>query len=179
MGIEPTYLAWKASVLPLNYTRISMKFSAQNRNRTSDTRIFSPLLYQLSYLGILLFFNNTNDYTRLSPNCQEFFSVILLLFTRLPANAGFCAKRRKINFSVLHIPASLWITFTSTLAHFLSSDFSTAFPYINAVFTDFSLLSHPVIHTHFFKFSTSSQSFCQYAFCHHSLFFVGSFIIKL
>ena len=25
--------------------------SAQNRNRTSDTRIFSPLLYQLSYLG--------------------------------------------------------------------------------------------------------------------------------
>ena len=26
-------------------------FNAQNRNRTSDTRIFSPLLYQLSYLG--------------------------------------------------------------------------------------------------------------------------------
>ena len=25
--------------------------SAQSRNRTSDTRIFSPLLYQLSYLG--------------------------------------------------------------------------------------------------------------------------------
>ena len=25
MGIEPTYLAWKASVLPLNYTRISLK----------------------------------------------------------------------------------------------------------------------------------------------------------
>ena len=25
--------------------------NAQNRNRTSDTRIFSPLLYQLSYLG--------------------------------------------------------------------------------------------------------------------------------
>ena len=26
--------------------------SAQNRNRTSDTRIFSPLLYHLSYLGM-------------------------------------------------------------------------------------------------------------------------------
>ena len=51
MGIEPTYLAWKASVLPLNYTRKHLR-SAQNRNRTSDTRIFSPLLYQLSYLGI-------------------------------------------------------------------------------------------------------------------------------
>ena len=25
--------------------------NAQNRNRTSDTRIFSPLLYRLSYLG--------------------------------------------------------------------------------------------------------------------------------
>ena len=25
--------------------------SAQSRNRTSDTRIFSPLLYQLSYLS--------------------------------------------------------------------------------------------------------------------------------
>ena len=26
MGIEPTYLAWKASVLPLNYTRIYMRY---------------------------------------------------------------------------------------------------------------------------------------------------------
>ena len=33
--------------------------SAQNRNRTSDTRIFSPLLYQLSYLG-----------PRLNPTCN-------------------------------------------------------------------------------------------------------------
>ena len=24
MGIEPTYLAWKASVLPLNYTRMNI-----------------------------------------------------------------------------------------------------------------------------------------------------------
>ncbi len=31
---------------------MSNKNNAQNRNRTSDTRIFSPLLYQLSYLGI-------------------------------------------------------------------------------------------------------------------------------
>ncbi len=28
-------------------------FGAQNRNRTSDTRIFSPLLYRLSYLGMV------------------------------------------------------------------------------------------------------------------------------
>ena len=25
---------------------------AQRRNRTTDTRIFNPLLYQLSYLGV-------------------------------------------------------------------------------------------------------------------------------
>ena len=31
---------------------LHIQLSAQNRNRTSDTRIFSPLLYQLSYLGI-------------------------------------------------------------------------------------------------------------------------------
>ena len=49
-GIGPSYLAWKASVLPLNYTR--KMGNAQNRNRTSDTWIFSPLLYQLSYLGM-------------------------------------------------------------------------------------------------------------------------------
>jgi hypothetical protein len=28
-------------------------FGAQSRNRTSDTWIFSPLLYRLSYLGLL------------------------------------------------------------------------------------------------------------------------------
>jgi hypothetical protein len=27
MGIEPTHLAWKASVLPLNYTRIDSTWS--------------------------------------------------------------------------------------------------------------------------------------------------------
>ena len=29
-----------------------MIYGAQRRNRTTDTRIFNPLLYQLSYLGI-------------------------------------------------------------------------------------------------------------------------------
>ena len=39
----------------LSYTPLFNYFlckeNAQNRNRTSDTRIFSPLLYRLSYLG--------------------------------------------------------------------------------------------------------------------------------
>ena len=48
-GFEPrtTWLKVKCST---NWANIPY---AQNRNRTSDTRIFSPLLYQLSYLGIL------------------------------------------------------------------------------------------------------------------------------
>ena len=46
-GFEPrtTWLKVKCST---NWANIPY---AQNRNRTSDTRIFSPLLYQLSYLG--------------------------------------------------------------------------------------------------------------------------------
>ena len=28
-------------------------YGAQGQNRTADTRIFSPLLYRLSYLGII------------------------------------------------------------------------------------------------------------------------------
>ena len=44
--IELPSSAWKAEVLPLNYTRIH---GGSGRNRTADTRIFSPLLYRLSY----------------------------------------------------------------------------------------------------------------------------------
>ena len=31
-----------------------IQLNAQRRNRTTDTRIFSPLLYRLSYLGIMV-----------------------------------------------------------------------------------------------------------------------------
>ena len=40
------------SYTPVSSNMLIIKENAQNRNRTSDTRIFSPLLYQLSYLGI-------------------------------------------------------------------------------------------------------------------------------
>ena len=33
------------------YLNVKELSGAQGRNRTSDTRIFSPLLYRLSYLG--------------------------------------------------------------------------------------------------------------------------------
>ena len=43
---------------PQNFTALNSrnqlnKNGGQGRNRTTDTRIFSPLLYQLSYLAML------------------------------------------------------------------------------------------------------------------------------
>ena len=32
-------------------SKLLSRFDGQGRNRTADTRIFSPLLYQLSYLA--------------------------------------------------------------------------------------------------------------------------------
>ena len=38
---------------------------AQGRNRTTDTRIFNPLLYRLSYLGACLLLLVTSERTRI------------------------------------------------------------------------------------------------------------------
>ncbi len=43
MGIEPTCSAWKADILPLNYTRIEK--SEPEGIRTPDPRLRRPLLY--------------------------------------------------------------------------------------------------------------------------------------
>ena len=49
-------------------------YGGQGRNRTADTRIFSPLLYQLSYLatlGALMLPKRTTDLKQPSQNCQR------------------------------------------------------------------------------------------------------------
>ena len=51
MRIELTYAAWKAAVLPLNYTR---ECGVSEGNRTLDPLIKSQLLYHLSYRNIKL-----------------------------------------------------------------------------------------------------------------------------
>jgi hypothetical protein len=43
---------WQGGVLPLNYFRSNTPYGAEAQIRTGDTRIFNPLLYQLSYLGV-------------------------------------------------------------------------------------------------------------------------------
>ena len=57
-GFEPPQDVNPLSVFktdPFSRTWVNLHHSngGSGRNRTSDTRIFSPLLYQLSYLGIL------------------------------------------------------------------------------------------------------------------------------
>jgi hypothetical protein len=47
---NPRHSPWQGDALPLSHSRMYF-FGAQGRNRTTDTRIFSPLLYLLSYLG--------------------------------------------------------------------------------------------------------------------------------
>ena len=44
----------QTSALPLGDVATILINGAQRRNRTTDTGIFSPLLYRLSYLGTLL-----------------------------------------------------------------------------------------------------------------------------
>ena len=55
-GARTRYLhLGKVALYQMSYIRIFVSFTkngASGRNRTNDTRIFSPLLYQLSYRGI-------------------------------------------------------------------------------------------------------------------------------
>ena len=81
-GFEPrtTWLKVKCSTnwanIPYIYLNLSL-YNAQSRNRTSDTGIFSPLLYQLSYLGLKLMFKNcgsriwTYDLRVMSPTSYQ------------------------------------------------------------------------------------------------------------
>ena len=48
-GSNPPPRPWQGRALP---NELNPHYGASGRNRTNDTRIFSPLLYQLSYKGI-------------------------------------------------------------------------------------------------------------------------------
>ena len=62
-GISGPVLAYPVAARPRYLALLGEKkaphraylfFGGQGRNRTTDTRIFSPLLYQLSYLALVL-----------------------------------------------------------------------------------------------------------------------------
>ena len=50
MGIEPTYSAWEADVLPLNYTRIS-KLESISQSKVSKNSLGA--VYSLRYFGVI------------------------------------------------------------------------------------------------------------------------------
>jgi hypothetical protein len=53
MGIEPTYSAWKADVLPLNYTRMFINIynnGREDRIRTCDPLVPNQMRYQAAPL---------------------------------------------------------------------------------------------------------------------------------
>ena len=65
-GSNPPPPPWQGGALP---NELNPQNGASGRNRTNDTRIFSPLLYQLSYrggLGGLFSKNGDSDGARLS-----------------------------------------------------------------------------------------------------------------
>ena len=71
--------------------------SAQNRNRTSDTRIFSPLLYRLSYLGLSFHTTNIIHNTKVLVNSfftyQRFYIPTVLHYQRFYIPTGNQWKR--------------------------------------------------------------------------------------
>ena len=68
MGIEPTYTAWKAVILPLNYTRI-IDTHRGDRIRTCDPLVPNQELYQTEpHPGNPL---SRNEFARIRYNSKE------------------------------------------------------------------------------------------------------------
>ena len=66
--ISPAFSLYNKTGAALTFTAdATPSFGAQTRNRTKDTGIFSPLLYQLSYLGKLLIYNFVVGHQGLEP----------------------------------------------------------------------------------------------------------------
>ncbi len=61
MGIEPTYPAWKAGVLPLNYTRVISDTSDILPQRQKECKLF---LYFYSTFLLLLVKHRPSEYDR-------------------------------------------------------------------------------------------------------------------
>ena len=91
MGIEPTRPAWKAGILPLNYTRIS---------------VFSSFCFA----ELLFFLNNVLYYITLFSVCQEFFLNFLKFFWFIQSffSATLCIISRRFRF----VKSFFWIFWT-------------------------------------------------------------------
>ena len=83
MGIEPTRPAWKAGILPLNYTRISSQFTA-----ASTTLVYNSII---------------------PSNCQIFFAVFCKIFRKnfiyLQASATENKEERNLCEKLQNLPS--------------------------------------------------------------------------
>ncbi len=75
MGIEPTYPAWKAGVLPLNHTCIKI-FTLIEEDRYMPERYES---YQSRFLCLFLFLTRTGD---ILPRVEGFVNNLFYYFSR-------------------------------------------------------------------------------------------------
>jgi hypothetical protein len=71
---------------------------ARDRNRTSDTRIFNPLLYQLSYPGNLLFHLTGRCRRMVRPGSERGYSI--LTFWRKPYSDIFLTAGKMLKLLV-------------------------------------------------------------------------------
>ena len=84
MGIEPTYSAWKADVLPLNYTRICPVPESNQRHEDFQS---SALPTELTGPAVL---QQQDNLIEKALACQELFAV--------PATKAYFYSRRTIAF---------------------------------------------------------------------------------
>ena len=91
MGIEPTYSAWKADVLPLNHTRIKVGVTGfEPATPWSQTRCSSQAEPHpvLSVIGVPFFSERKIYYMSARGRCQHFF-VTFFVFLKLLILQGF------------------------------------------------------------------------------------------
>ncbi len=87
MGIEPTLPAWKAGVLPLNYTRAKHLFGGEGRIRTyeAEAKDLQSLPFDRSGTP-----PNTRRHCFMAvTTCQEMFNIKVLLNLFRSIHAGF------------------------------------------------------------------------------------------
>ena len=99
---NPRPSPWQGDTLPLSHFRI---FSgAQRRNRTTDTGIFSPLLYRLSYLGKHYFYS-----IRQIKIIVKYFSIFKRFFR------NFFYKVCKMNYTIKTYFCKIFIIFQTNI----------------------------------------------------------------
>ena len=99
MGIEPTFSAWEADVLPLNYTRVSIQIPGWHPCRNSYGSFSTGLA--IRWLGVDSLHPRSSPFGRLAPS--KFDPVEFVSGKNLSGTAfGSFAARRVQYMDVLH-----------------------------------------------------------------------------